>query len=111
MITVAKLDEKNRLIGYIRKKEASPGEVVVPERCDLPTDGTFICKGGVFNPAGHGHPKPTAPPISTDYVLYLLINQYIKIGDAVPPECEAWHKKKKKNLAGRNKEKLERGKP
>ncbi len=110
MVTIAKLDDKKRLVKYIRKEKAEQGEVVVPNDCDLPTDGTFIYRDGAFNPAGHGHPKPTSPPISTDYVLYLMIDQYVRMGDAVPTECEAWHTWYKENLAGRNKEKLERGK-
>ncbi len=105
MITIAKLDEKKRLVGYIRKEEAVLEDLVVPDNCDLQTDGSYEWTGKTFRKLGHGYGKVLSkPPISTDYALYLLIDQYVRMGDAVPIECELWHDWYKKNLALRNSE-------
>ena len=70
---IAVFDANKRLVGT--KKKARPGkdDVVLPDNCDLPTDGSYKWADGIFVPLGHGFgPVVAKPPISEAAVLGLF---------------------------------------
>lgn len=100
MITVARLDDKNRLIGYRRVAKKGKNHIVVPTNCDLPTDGSYRWDGKCFVPRGHGYGQPSRPPIMFDYAVYLMMKALIR-EKLLPAECEAYVEWYQKNLAQR----------
>ena len=70
---IAILDDDGRLVGYKTKKKPAESDVVVPDDCDLPADGTYKWHEEAFWPVGKGHGKPSRPPIPDHHVLYLIV--------------------------------------
>ncbi len=106
MVTVAVLNTDNMLVGYLKKENAEEKDIIVPDDCDLQTDGTYRWNGKAFQPLGFGHGKvQTKPPLPTDYVLYLVIQELVKEGylkDSNP--CIEWFDWYTQNMADRNKD-------
>ncbi len=85
---IAVLDKNKRLIGTKRKANPGSDDVVLPDGCDLSTDGMYKYDGKRFVPLGHGFgPVVAKPPISETAVLYLLIDA---LGDKAPHETREW---------------------
>lgn len=89
MPTIAELDENQRLVGYIKKKKPSEADIVVPDGCDLPTDGTYrwSVSDGAFFPVGRGFGKPKRPAIPDHKVLHLIAKS---LGKNAPQEVRDW---------------------
>lgn len=87
MTTVAILDNKGRLTGYRQKRKAAVNDVVVPDSCDLPTDGSYFWDGAAFFPLGHGAGKVQGqPPVSDARVLHMIVRAMPDL----PAEAHAW---------------------
>ena len=88
MAKIAKLDEKGRLVGYLKKAKPAKGDIDVGEACDLPTDGTYKWDAGrqAFVPRGHGLGKPKRPSIAEDFAVYLLMRALVR-GEPIPDTC------------------------
>lgn len=109
MTTVAVLDDKSRFIGLrkLDKKTKAPKDaVVVPDGCDLPTDGSYkwMPDDGCFMPLGHGFAKPKSAPVSDLQVLYILAMSMKN----PPPELLRWVQWYEKNLKKAHEELSER---
>lgn len=89
MTTIALLDDKNKLVGYKKKKDPSVSDVVVPDGCDLPGDGSYWydAEAGAFFPIGRGLGKPKRPPVEDKHVLYLMARA---MGGKAPQEVKEW---------------------
>jgi len=77
MTTIAKLDKDSRFVGLrkLGKRTKVPkGAVVVPDGCDLPTDGSYYWHRdqNCFMPLGHGHGRPGPAPVSIDTIVLTL---------------------------------------
>jgi hypothetical protein len=103
MIQIARLDKNGFLIGYTRVKRVAEKHVVVPEGCDLPTDGSYRWTGKTFIPRGHGYGKPARPPVASDYAMFLMMKALLA-GTDLPAECQAYVTWYEQNLAKRNEE-------
>ena len=103
MIQIAKLDKDNRLVGYRRVKKKNKDHVVVPEGCDLPTDGSYRWDSKSFVPLGHGYGKPARSPIASDYAVFLMMRALLN-EESLPAECRAYVAWYEENLAKRNEE-------
>lgn len=100
--TVAILDEKKRLVGYKRKVKIGPLDVVVPDNCDLPTNGIYKWDGNRFVPLGHGFPPVVArPPATMDEVMLEIIDG---LGKKTGPKAIAWAEWYRQNLLQREEE-------
>lgn len=108
---IAVLDESMRLVGY-RRGEPGRQDVVVPDDCDLPTNGLYVWDAGAkqFRPLGHGHPKISArPPISTERAIARLIEAMAKIETAtgaaiLSADLKEWLDWYQEHLNGREEE-------
>ena len=99
---IAVLDANKRLTGT--KMVSKPGEndVLLPDGCDLPIDGSYKWSGKCFVPLGHGFgPVVARPPISETAVLYLLIDA---LGDGAPHQAREWADWYVENLKVRDEE-------
>ncbi|NIU01075.1 MAG: hypothetical protein GWN01_09165 [Nitrosopumilaceae archaeon] len=88
-ITIAKLDEKNRLVGIEQVEEPSPNDIVVDSNIDLPLDGSYKYEKemNAFFPLGYGFgPLSSKSPISNQYALYLIIKNL----NNPPEELKLW---------------------
>lgn len=111
MTTIAVLDDRLRLVGYKKLtngKKVQAGDVVVPDDCDLPPDGTYKWikpEGleGSFVPLGHGFGKPMRPPVSDVHVLYLLAKNM----ENPPAEVTDWTTWYETNLQSAQEERAE----
>jgi hypothetical protein len=90
---VAKLDERNRLVGF----EVVPADQEGIDFGDLPTNGSYIWEPepspGRFRPVGLGLPKVKngVPPHSMEFVLARMIEAFTAVQpDAVPVEANEW---------------------
>ncbi len=101
LVTIAVLDGGSLLVGFKQIKESEAGgEVVVPDCCDLPTDGQYRWdakrgRRGQFIPVGAGHGKPERPPIAPDYAQFLAMRALVN-GTPVPKEVSdyvEWYEK------------------
>ncbi len=85
---IAVLDGNKRLVGTKRKANPDEKDVVLPEGCDLSTDGMYKWDGSSFVPLGHGFgPVVAKPPYSEAAVLSLLIDD---LGDKAPHQAREW---------------------
>lgn len=85
---VAVLDENHCLVGTKRKKKPGDADVVLPDGCDLPTDGSYVWRHGAFWPLGTGFERVAVrPPVSDDYALFDVIRS---LGDKAPPRAREW---------------------
>ena len=99
---IAVLDARNYLTGYKRKKTPGPLDVVVPDNCDLPANGTYKWDGRKFVPLGHGFPPVvTRPPVTSDEVMLEIIEA---MGLKARPKAEAWAEWYRTNLLKREEE-------
>lgn len=105
-VTVAVLDAQARLVGYRRTVTPEPGEVIVPETCDLPPDGTYKWDGAAFVPLGFGFGKPARPPVPQDYAVFLMMKSMLA---DLPDECRQWCDWYETNMRRRTEEPLRRG--
>lgn len=84
---IAKLDPQGHLVGT-RRAVPTEGDLVLPESCDLPADGSYRWDGATFHPLGHGHPTAVPrPPCSEARVLWMLVTAF---GDKLPKEARDW---------------------
>ncbi len=109
MTTIAILNDKSYLIGFKKlgkKAQVPEGAVVVPDECDLATDGSYkwVPDQGCFLPLGHGFGKSERAPVPEVQVLYLLAMAM----DNPPSEVSAWAKWYEKNLKKAHEEMAER---
>lgn len=89
---IAILDANSRLVGT-RIGEPAPGDVPLPDGCDLPLDGSFkwVPEEQAFFPLGHGFPRISAkPPVSEAYVLHWVVMRAIDAGEDVPSGVRGW---------------------
>ena len=104
VVLIAVLNENGHLIGT-RRDEPSADDIVLPDDCDLPLNGTYkwMSDRGSFMPLGTGFPRvATKPPVSETQVLYLLASA---IGeDLLPKEVQDWMRWYEKNLKKREEE-------
>ncbi len=99
---IAVLDAKQYLVGYKRKIKPGPLDVVVPDGCDLPADGTYKYDGKRFVPLGHGFPPVvTRPPATMDEVVLEII---AALGNKSGPKARAWADWYRVNLLRREEE-------
>ncbi len=99
---IAVLDAKSYLVGYKRKIRQGPLDVVVPDGCDLPTDGTYKWDGKRFVPLGHGFaPIVSRPPATMDEVMLETIEA---MGEKAGPKARAWADWYRLNLLKREEE-------
>ncbi len=99
---IAVLDAKSYLIGYKRSIKPGPLDVVVPDACDLPTNGTYKWDGKSFVPLGHGFaPIVSRPPATMDEVMLETIEA---MGDKAGPKATAWADWYRVNLLKREEE-------
>lgn len=103
MKQIAILDKDQRLIGYRKVKKVTKDHVVVPDSCDLPTDGSYRWNGEAFMPRGHGYGKPPRPPVASDYAVFLMMRAFLK-GEPLPHECQDYVNWYEDVLAKRNEE-------
>lgn len=90
-ILVAVLDSKSRLIGLKHKVRPKPDDHRLPDGCDLPLDGSYKLMGDTFVPLGHGIGEPGKPPITTEAVLFSMIQALTDLAsDAVPADVRKW---------------------
>lgn len=102
---VAVLDGKGRYIGTKLKARPKPEDFLLPNGCDLPTDGSYKLVDGCFVPLGHGFGKPMRPPFSSEAVLNSMIQAMTDLApDAVPHEAREWAKWYQQNLKVREDE-------
>ena len=88
---VAVFDSRGRYIGTKLKAKPAPDDFLLPNGCDLPTDGSYKRAGKEFVPLGHGIGKPKRPPISTEAVLFEMIRALTDLApDAVPTNVRKW---------------------
>jgi hypothetical protein len=100
--TIAVLDQKRRLVGYKRQVKVGPLDVVVPDNCDLPANGTYKWDGKRFVPLGHGFaPVVTRPPATIDEVMLEIIEGQ---GRKAGPKATAWADWYRVNLLKREEE-------
>lgn len=100
---IAVLDGRDRLVGT-RRAFPIDSDVVLPERCDLPMDGTYkwVEREKAFFPLGHGFQRPaTRPNISEARVLYLICSQ---MRDSLPAEAAEWMQWYEENVKARDEE-------
>jgi hypothetical protein len=83
---VAMLDKRGRLIGSRDVKNPKKDDILCG---DLPENGTYYYRDGVFLPVGFGHGKPRRPAVDRDRAVYLLIKAMID-GAPIPQECRDW---------------------
>ncbi len=99
---VAVLDRKMYLVGYKRMTRPGPLDVVVPDNCDLPTNGTYKWSGKMFIPLGHGFaPIVSRPPATMDEVMLETIEA---MGTKAGPKARAWADWYRLNLLKREEE-------
>ncbi len=99
---IAVLDARQYLVGYKRKVKPGPLDVIVPDDCDLPTNGTYKWDGKRFMPLGHGFPPVvTRPPATTDEVILEII---AGMGNKAGPKARAWADWYRLNLLKREEE-------
>lgn len=99
---VAILDDDKRLVGTKRKARPGKDDVVLPDNCDLTTDGMYKWDGTCFVPLGHGFgPVVAKPPFSESSVLYLLV---VALGDKAPHPAREWADWYAENLKAREAE-------
>lgn len=103
MPQIAVLDAQLRLIGFTTKEVALKSDVVVPDECDLPVDGTYKWVEGhnAFLPLGHGFQRTRRPPIADTRVIYELAKLML---DKLPEECKAWVQWYEENMKRRHEE-------
>ena len=102
---VAVLDDRSRYIGTKLKAKPTQDDFLLPNGCDLPTDGSYKLVGNAFVPLGHGFGKPMRAPVSTEAVLNSLIQAMTDLApDAVPHEARVWAEWYQKNLKAREDE-------
>ncbi len=90
-ILVAVLDKRNRLIGLKHKARPRPDDFQLPDGCDLPLDGSYKLEGSTFVPLGHGIGEMGKPPITTEAVLFSMIQALTDLAaDAVPINVRKW---------------------
>ena len=101
-VLVAGLNSKGWLIGKKRKRKISDDDVVLPDDCDLPTNGTYKWTGSKFEPLGHGFPPIVSrPPVTEAQALFAVIE---KLGGNCPPNARAWADWYDANLRAREEE-------
>ncbi len=107
---VAVLDKNKRLVGTKHKVRPGKDDVLLPNGCDLPFDGSYKWTGDCFTPLGHGFgPVVAKSPISESAVLYQLT---VALGDDAPPPARGWAAWYAENLKVREEEQAMRaGKP
>ncbi len=99
---VAILDKNKRLTGFKSKSRPGKDDVVVPDNCDLETDGSYKWDGTCFVPLGHGFgPVVARSPISEAAVLYLLVDA---LGGGAPHQAREWADWYAENLKVREEE-------
>ncbi len=103
MTQVARLNEGKYLVGYRQVKKVNESHVVVPDNCDLPVDGSYRWDGERFIPRGHGYGKPSSPPMSADYAMFLTMRALLN-DKPIPPEVQLYVTWYEENLAKRNEE-------
>ncbi len=102
MKLIAVFDANNRLIGTKTKARPGSDDVVLPDDCDLPLDGSYKWVDNTFMPLGHGFgPVVAKPPTSEAAVLYLLVGA---LGDNAPHDARAWADWYAENLKVRDEE-------
>ena len=103
-VLIAVLDKNGHLVGT-RRDEPNADDVVLPDDCDLPLNGTYkwMPDQKCFMPLGTGFPRVAAkPPVSETQVLYLLASA---IGEELlPKEVQDWMRWYEKNLKKREEE-------
>ena len=103
-VLVAVLDDNGHLVGTRRGKSDSD-DVVLPDDCDLPLNGTYkwVEDQKCFLPLGTGFPRvATKPPVSETQVLYLIASA---IGEELlPKEVRDWMRWYETNLKKREEE-------
>ena len=103
-VPIAVLDDNGHLVGT-RRGKPSANDVILPDDCDLPTNGTYkwVSDQKCFLPLGTGFPRVAAkPPVSETQVLYLLASA---IGEELlPKEVQDWMRWYEKNLKKREEE-------
>lgn len=103
-VLIAVLDDNGHLVGT-RRGKSSGDDIVLPDDCDLPLDGTYkwMSDRECFLPLGAGFPRvATKPPVSETQVLYLLANA---VGEEhLPREVHDWMRWYESNLKKRNEE-------
>lgn len=100
---IAVLDARDRLVGT-RRAFPGEGDIVLPDGCDLPLDGTYkwVEREKAFFPLGHGFQRPaTKPNISEARVLYLICSQ---MRDSLPAEAAEWMQWYEENVKARDEE-------
>lgn len=86
-IRVAILDKSGRLVGEkMVVGRLLTGEI---EAGDLPIDGSYKWTGTEFIPLGHGHGKPSNPPVTMAHAVYLMMRAMVN-GQPIPQECADW---------------------
>lgn len=80
------LNDKGVLIGAVDTDDPDDDAI---DCGDLPVEGTYFWDGEKFIPVGHGHGKPTRPPVDRDRAVYLMMRSVIS-GAPVPQECIDW---------------------
>ncbi len=99
---IAVLDERDYLVGYKRKLKPGLLDVVVPDNCDLPANGTYKWDGKRFWPLGHGFPPVvTRPPATNDEVLLEIVEG---LGKKAGEKALAWADWYRLNLKKREEE-------
>lgn len=85
---VAKLDDKNRLIGTTEKKKPGANDI---DAGDLRADGSYKWdpKQKTFIPAGFGFGKPKPPSVDKDRAIYMALRALLD-GRSIPQECRDW---------------------
>jgi len=97
-----------RLINWEEKshKDLKEEDIVVPDDCDLTTDGRYTYRNDRFEPWGHGFPKPRNPQVPKERAWYLFMKAVIdsNVIDMIPAECGQWMKWYEDNLKKREEE-------
>ncbi len=90
---------KDRVL--VGEKSRGPGI----EIGDLPVDGSYKWdeKSEMFVPLGFGFERPGRPPVTTDRMLYLLVNAMVE-EQPIPSECREWRDWYKATIERRNEE-------
>lgn len=85
---VAKLDDRNRLVGTTEKKKPGPKDI---DAGDLRADGSYKWdpRQKTFIPVGFGFGKPKPPSVDKDRAIYMALRALLD-GRPIPQECRDW---------------------
>lgn len=102
------VDEKLIAWEYKEKKDLLEDDVIVPNNCDLKTDGRYKYnrQKEAFEPWAHGFIKPKNPQVPKERAWYLFMKAVIdsEVIEKIPSECNQWMRWYEDNLKKREEE-------